>query len=119
MSAQDITIQKGVTFIYPILIWQDNRITRKNLTGFTAILKISRKLPNGDLETTPIIELTTENGGITLGGLEGTIDLFIDATTTATLPSINAFYELQLINGINTEIALTGEASIKDTITSC
>lgn len=119
MSIQDITIQKGVTFIYPILIWQDNKMTRKNLTGFTANMKIKKKLPNGDLETTSIIELTTENGGITLGGLEGTIDLFIDATTTATLPSVNAFYDLKLINGTIIETALSGEAIITEVITSC
>lgn len=119
MSVQDFIIQKGVTFIYPILIWTDNRLTRKNLTGFTANLKIKKKLPTGDLETTPIIELTTENNGITLGGAEGTIDLFISATDTANLPSVNAFYDLLLINGTTIETALSGEASIKDTITSC
>jgi hypothetical protein len=119
MSIEDITIQKGATFIYPILIWTDNRTSRKNLTGFTAELKIKRKLPNGDLETTSIIELTTENGGITIGGLEGTIDLFISATTTATLLSANAFYDLKLINGASIETALSGTATIKETVTSC
>jgi hypothetical protein len=118
-SVEDITIQKGATFIYPILIWNDNRVSRKNLTGFTANLKINRKLPNGDLEVTPIVELTTENGGITLGGAEGTIDLFISATDTAELPSINAFYNLSLINGSIVETALAGQAIIKETVTKC
>ena len=119
MAVEDIIIQRGGTFIYPILIWNDNRLTRKNLTGFTAELKIKRKLPNGELEPTSIIELTTENGGITLGGLEGTVDLYISATNTATLPSANAFYDLKLINGASVETALSGTATIKDTVTSC
>lgn len=119
MSVQDLVIQKGATFIYPIIIWIDNGVTRKNLTGFTADLKIKRKLPSGELEPTSIIELTTENGGITLGGVEGTIDLFINATTTATLPSANAFYDLKLIDGATIETALAGTATTKDTVTSC
>lgn len=119
MAVEDIIIQKGATFIYPILIWSDNRVTRKNLTGFTAELKIKRKLPNGDLESTSIIELTTENGGITLGGLEGTVDLYISAEDTATLPSANAFYDLKLIKGAVIETALSATATIKDTVTSC
>lgn len=119
MAVEDIIIQKGATFVYPILIWNDNRVTRKNLTGFTAELKIKRKLPNGELESTSIIELTTENGGIALGGLEGTIDLYISATNTTTLPSANAFYDLKLINGATVETALSGTTTIKDTVTSC
>jgi hypothetical protein len=119
MAVQDITIQKNVTFIYPILLWTDNKISRKNLTGYTARLQIKKKLPNGDLDATPIIELTTQNGRITLGGTEGTIDLFISATDTATLPSVNAFYDLQLINGSIVENALSGQAIITDTISSC
>lgn len=119
MSDSDLNIQKNATFIFPILIWEDNRVTRKDLTGFTANLQIKRKLPNGDLEATPIVELTTENGGITLGGLEGTIDLFISATDTGALPSANAFYDLKLINGGTIETVLSGNAIIKDTVTSC
>jgi hypothetical protein len=119
MAVQDITIEKGATFVSPILVWTDNGTVRKNLTGFTASLKIKRKLPNGDLEAISIIELTTENGGITLGGAEGTIDLFISATNTATLLSVIAFYDLKLINGLVVENALSGKAIIKDSVISC
>jgi hypothetical protein len=119
MNSFDLTIQRNSTFIFPIIIWVDNQMTRKDLTGFTASLKVKRKLPSGELETTSIIELTTENGGIVLGGVNGTIDLFISATTTATLPSTNAFYDLKLINGAIIETALSGTATIKETVTSC
>jgi hypothetical protein len=119
MNNFDLTIQRNSTFIFPIIIWVDNQMTRKDLTGFTASLKVKRKLPSGELETTSIIELTTENGRIILGGINGTIDLFISATDTATLPNVNAYYDLKLINGLIVETALSGRATIKDGVSIC
>lgn len=119
VNTLNLTIQKNATFIYPIVVWSDNKLTRKDFTGYTADLKIKRKLPNGELETTSIIELNTENGGISLGGTEGTIDLFISATDTGLLPSVNAFYNLRLINGEIIDIVLSGNVIIKDGASIC
>jgi hypothetical protein len=42
-------------------------------------------------------ELTTANGGITLGGAAGTIDLFISATDTAGFAWESGVYDIELI----------------------
>lgn len=52
-----------------------------NLTGFIARMQIRPSIDS----TTVLLELTTENGGITLGGAAGTIDLLADADATALL----------------------------------
>jgi hypothetical protein len=115
----NLTIHKNTTFIYPIVVWNDNRVTRKNLTGFTACMQIRKKSNNGAFDAVPIIELNTLNGGITLGGTEGTIDLLIEADQTAELPTINAFYDLKLANFTSSLILMSGRVNIKDGISSC
>jgi hypothetical protein len=45
----------------------------------------------------PLLELNTENSRIALGGAAGTIDLLIDATTTAAMDWSTAIYDLEII----------------------
>ncbi len=66
-----------------------------DLTGFTARMQIRESLES----TTTLEELTTENGGITLGGTAGTVALLISATDTAALDFSTAVYDLELISG--------------------
>lgn len=42
------------------------------------------------------LDLTTENGGITLGGAAGTITIFISAQQTAEITAGDGFYDLEL-----------------------
>lgn len=64
-----------------------------DLTGITACMQIKRNI----LDASPIVSLTTENKGITLGGTGGTIDLFIDKSVTSSLPTMIGVYDLMLI----------------------
>lgn len=48
---------------------------------------------------TAILTLTTENGGITLGGALGTIVLSVAATVTRTLEPGSYVYDLELVSG--------------------
>lgn len=64
-----------------------------DLTGITACMQIKRNR----VDVTPIVSLTTENYGITLGGGNGTINLFIDKSVTLTFPTIIGVYDLMLI----------------------
>lgn len=66
-----------------------------DLTGFTARMQIRESLES----TTTLEELTTENGGITLGAAAGTVALLISATDTAALDFSTAVYDLELISG--------------------
>ena len=74
-----------------------------NLTGFTARMQIRETV-----ESTAVLHsLTTENGGITLGGAAGTIALTISATDTAAFTFDTAVYDLEVVSGggVVTEIA--------------
>jgi hypothetical protein len=63
-----------------------------DLTGYTARMVI-RDAPAGAV----LLSLTTENGGIALGGAAGTVTIYISDEDTATLTWNNGFYELFLI----------------------
>jgi hypothetical protein len=77
-----------------------------DLTGFTARMDIRKTLGSA----TVIHTLTTENGGITLGGAAGTIELLIPALTTETFDFGNAVYDLELISAVGVVTRLVGGA---------
>lgn len=106
-------LEQGATFA--------KRITRKikatdepvDMTGCTARMMI-RRAHGGEL----LAELTTENGGIALGGEDGTIDLLLDAEDTDALISGRAVYDLEVETaGGNVRRLLEGLAIIKRSIT--
>jgi len=64
-----------------------------DLNTYTARMQVREKYTS----TQKILDLTTENGGITLGGDTGTIDINIDANSTAALVAKTYVYDLELI----------------------
>lgn len=66
-----------------------------DLTGFTARMQIRSSLSS----IVVIHELTTANGGITLGGAAGTVGLLIPAATTTSFDFTTAVYDLELVSG--------------------
>lgn len=62
-----------------------------DLTGFKATLHA-----RADYGQPLLIELTTENGGIVLGGVNGSIDLFISDIDTTSYTWDAAIYDLEL-----------------------
>lgn len=86
----DFKIYQGATFSR-VITWKDESGALVDLTGYSARMQIRKKI-DGD----SIIELTTSNGRITLGGAAGTITLNISATDTAALLS-NGVYDLELV----------------------
>lgn len=92
--------------IIPIIIYQDAIFNGMytfsdgdgnllDLTGYTGSMMIRVNIDAID----PIATLTTENGGITLGGSLGTMLLYISSTDTSALPAPSAIYDLLLIDG--------------------
>lgn len=65
-----------------------------NLSGYTAKMQIRAS----HTATTPLLTLTTENGGIALGGSSGTISLNIAASTTTGFTPKEYVYDLELIS---------------------
>lgn len=89
-----IVIEQGTTF-NPVLTYKDSLGALINLTGYTARMQIRLKKTSAAF----LVELTTENGGITLGGAAGTITLLITAVASAALTFTSASYDLELIAG--------------------
>ena len=89
-------IDAGATFTATIF-WQlqdtpDVAPVSVDLTGYTARLVAGI----GGCSNTLILDLTTENGGITLGGTDGRIDLLALASATADLRAGQYIYHLDL-----------------------
>lgn len=93
----------------PVLAKQGVPGPPMNLTGFTAKMQV-RVMPSDDL----LVELTTENGRIELGGTAGTIRLLIDSDTSAALePTPLGYYSLVLFSPPVEKHLLEGPFRIK------
>lgn len=110
-ATYDIVINQGETFTLP-LTWTASG-TPVDLTGATARMHIRE---NVDSSTT-LIELTTENGRIALGGTAGTIDLTISAVDTAALPKRRGVYDLEIVIGAVVYRKLEGNVNITREVT--
>ena len=89
----DIQINQGATF--DVTLTYKNNGTPIDLTGYSARMHLRLK----KTDATPIIELTTANGRLTLGYAAGTIRMEIDDAQTAAFTFSKAFYDLELISG--------------------
>jgi hypothetical protein len=92
-GVHNFTIDQGATFSRNIVV-KNYDDSLYDLTGHTARMQIRREIES----TTVMLELTTENGRITLGGDEGTIQLLISAADTSTLDR-SGVYDLELVEG--------------------
>lgn len=88
----DFTIYQGSSFS-KVITWRDGANNVMNLTGYTARMQIRQRL-TGDI----LIELTTANGRISLGGTAGTITLEISAADTSAI-TLDGVYDLELVSG--------------------
>ena len=88
-----LSIDQGATF-EKVITWKAGTpATPVNLTGCTARMHIRSEIA----DPVPLVELTTENGGITLGGALGTITLRLSAVATAALTWTTGVYDLEIV----------------------
>ena len=87
----DIELEQGATFRHT-LDYSDVDDRPIDLTGATA-----RMMFKGGYTSAAVITLTTENGGIVLGGTAGTIRLLIADTVTQALDIDFGVYDLRLV----------------------
>ncbi len=85
-----------------------------NLTGWTARMQARRKIDDPDA----LFTLTTENGGIVLGGIGGTVDIVMDAVETSGFDWKNGVWDLELVapGGSVTRLA-EGSISVSPEVT--
>ena len=100
-------IWKGSTFSKRVQILDEDGLPL-NLSGYTANL-VARTEPGGSV----LLTLDTSSG-ITLGGVNGTIDLFLSDEDTDAISWKSALYTLSLIDsGGNSGYVLYGPIRIK------
>lgn len=85
-------IEQGSTFDIT-LTCRDTDNNLVNLTGYTARMQIRAN----KRATTALLDMTTENGRIVLGGAAGTMQLILSATETAAFIWTKGVYDLELI----------------------
>ncbi len=107
----DIVIEQGATFIKE-LTWKNGAGTPVDLTGRTARMQLRRTVDSAEVVHT----MTTENGGITLGGAAGTVTMSIPATTTATFTH-DGVYDLEIVNGSSVDRLVQGGYSVSKEVT--
>lgn len=90
-------LYQGATFTRTIT-WKDEGGALVDLTGFAARLHMRETIDSA----AAFLTLTTENGGITLGGVAGSITLLASATDTSAITVTQGVYDLELVAGNGT-----------------
>lgn len=87
----NLQINQGATFRHKFT-WKDSKGRAINLTGYIARLQ-ARETIESDIA---VLTLTTENGGVVLGGSAGTISLYLSDEATALVTAKKLVYDLEL-----------------------
>lgn len=112
-AVRDFTIEQGATFSQDI-VWRDSDNTPVNLTGYTARMQARRSKTAEDVA----VDLSTQNGGIVLGGNTGRITLKISAAITGTYTWPRAYYDLEVVSPDgNVRRLLQGELNLSVGVT--
>jgi hypothetical protein len=110
----NIVCDQGSTFEREIEL-MDSDETPYNLSGYTARMQVRREV---DSTGTPLIELTTENGRISLFGTLGIIALALTPTETSSL-SRGGYYDLEIVQTSTGKVfkVLRGEFRLEKEVT--
>lgn len=112
-AKRNIIIEQGATYTLN-LIWKDSASVPVNLTGYSARMQVRRTFNSDDT----LLDLSSSNGDITLGGALGTIAIVASATDTALIYVKTGFYDIELesSSGVVTRL-MEGEVTIKPEVT--
>lgn len=91
-ALHNMVANQGSTFARTIL-WKDPAKKPIRLEGYKARMQVRSSYDSSNI----ILSLTTENGGITLGLLDGSIVLYIPDETMITILEDLYLYDLELI----------------------
>ena len=107
----DFEIEQGTT-LNKGLVWKDSTGALVDLSGYTARMQLRPSVSSD----TVLLELTTENGGITLGGATGEIFLHFTEANTSPLTK-GGVYDLEVIIGGKVKRLIQGAISISKEVT--
>lgn len=108
-----LTIYQGATF-RKRLRWSTSGGAPIDLTGCTARMQVRSDVESPDV----LLELTTENSGITLGGTAGTIDLLVSDEDTTAIAWESGVWDLEIVHPDGTVTRLAeGSVSVSPEVT--
>lgn len=116
----DFEAKQGATF-RRLMTYRDSSNALVDLTGYTARMQV-----RSSYEGPVVIELTTENDRVNLGGAAGTIELLISAVDMAAIPVSGGsgtppfkeyVYDLELVQGAEVLAFAEGTFAVKREVT--
>lgn len=109
-----LKIDQGATFRKRMTWKTGTPKVAVDLTGCTAVMQIREEVDSAAV----LVELNTTDGGITLGGVNGTIDLYISDEDTAAFTWESGVYDLE-ITFTNGDVLrkIQGSASVSPEVT--
>lgn len=106
-----LNLVQGSTF-NQVWVFRDSAGNIRDFTGNTARMKI-KQTPAG----ATLLELTSANGGLTLGDAAGTLTYDITATQTESLEVYRGYYDVEEVAGAVITRLASGRVVIKKQIT--
>lgn len=92
-TKQNLTIKQGTTYRFDFYFVNDDD-TVPDLSNHTARLQIRATVDGA----TTLVDLTTENNGISINGVLGKVSLLISSAATAAFTWTKGVYDLELID---------------------
>lgn len=90
----NLSIEQGATWDLPLIVYDPDGVTLRDLTLYTARMQIREKKSSSIYQ----LKLTSGAGGLTLGGALGTINIHITAAETASFNFTTAYWDLELVS---------------------
>ena len=109
----NIVTDQGSTFTRT-LTWKDSGDSPVDLTGYTARMQVREDWKS---DTPLVLELTTSNGRISLGGVAGTITLSISAADMTEVTAKTFVYDLEMVLGTTVSRLVQGSFTIRPEVT--
>ncbi len=106
------TVKQGATFGFGIT-WKDSNGDLVDLTGYTARMQLRYGSVNGDVA----IELTTENGGLSIDELTSSVVVSISAEQSEAILARQCVYDLEMVKDDRVVRLIEGKVKISPEVT--
>jgi len=105
-------MDQGATWTLTI-VYNNPDGTPIDLTGYTGRMQLRTKF-----DSTAALTLSTSNGGMTITGPTGTINLLATATQTESINPAIYVYDLELTSGTNIQRLIQGQITVRAQVTA-
>lgn len=108
-TTYNISCDQGAT-LRRVVTWTDEADNPVDLTGYTARMHVRETVD----ATETVLECTTENGRVVLGGAAGTIEIVVEASAMEAITAPFTYrYDLELAVGATPDVVRLIEGKFK------